>query len=381
MLGNLQKPLYLKIFDHLKKEILSNTLQPGERLPTEMELAELFGVSRITSKRALEELEKEGLIYRKRGQGSFALSTKDRKKDNLGNLISMILPTDNTGGRRIEYIRGATDYLNQEGYYLSIHTTFDDPDKEKEYLMQLSRNGVKGIIYYPSNQRNFDILCSLSVEEFPIVLIDKKIQSLPLSSVASNNIDGGYQAVSHLIQLGHRRIAYIAYVMLEDLSSVKERFLGYCKALKDNDIPIDLDIVRAPIGGSEKSGKLRQVIDDLIRRDITAIFTEHDYLAIGVARTLSSMNIRIPEQVSVVGFDNVEILDHLDLKLTTIDQDFYSIGEKAAKLLLRYIRNGKYEYEEESIPVRLILRESTARLERQTNIQIFDKRIENDDTT
>ena len=74
MLGNLQKPLYLKIFDHLKKEILSNTLQPGERLPTEMELAELFGVSRITSKRALEELEKEGLIYRKRGQGSFALS-------------------------------------------------------------------------------------------------------------------------------------------------------------------------------------------------------------------------------------------------------------------------------------------------------------------
>lgn len=365
----------------MKKEILSNTLQPGERLPTEMELAELFGVSRITSKRALEELEKEGLIYRKRGQGSFALSTKDRKKDNLGNLISMILPTDNTGGRRIEYIRGATDYLNQEGYYLSIHTTFDDPDKEKEYLMQLSRNGVKGIIYYPSNQRNFDILCSLSVEEFPIVLIDKKIQSLPLSSVASNNIDGGYQAVSYLIQLGHRRIAYIAYVMLEDLSSVKERFLGYCKALKDNDIPIDLDIVRAPIGGSEKSGKLRQVIDDLIRRDITAIFTEHDYLAIEVARTLSSMNIRIPEQVSVVGFDNVEILDHLDLKLTTIDQDFYSIGEKAAKLLLRYIRNGKYEYEEESIPVRLILRESTARLERQTNIQIFDKRIENDDTT
>jgi DNA-binding LacI/PurR family transcriptional regulator len=169
-------------------------------------------------------------------------------------------------------------------------------------------------------------------------------------------------AVSHLIQLGHRRISYIALVQLEDVSSVKERFLGYCKALKDHDIPIDHNIIRVPLSKytqKDTRNKLRDVLSDLLERGITAIFAEHDYLAILIAKELSNMKVRIPEDVSLVGFDNIEMLEHLEFQLTTVDQDFYQIGKSAAQLVLEAIENGAYKPKEFVVPVKLIERDTT----------------------
>lgn len=359
-----KKTLYSQVAEYLKNEILQNKLQPGDKLPTELELSKMFGVSRITSKRALDELAKENLIYRKKGQGSFVLPLRERKvEENVPKIIAIVLPTDGTAGRRIEYIRGAMDYLDGKGYYLSVHTTHDDPAKEREYLIRLPLNGIEGIILYPSMRANFDVLSTLCIKQYPIVLIDQRFQSLPLSSVVSDNCDGAYQAVSHLIELGHRRIAYIALVQLEDVSSVRERFLGYCKALKDHGIPIDHDIIRVPLSKytqGETKNRLKNVLYDLLKKGITAIFAEHDYLAILIAKELSNMGVRIPEDVSLVGFDNIEMLEHLEFQLTTIDQDFYQIGKIAAQIVLEAIENGAYKPKEVVVPVKLIKRDTTA---------------------
>ncbi|SFP79994.1 GntR family transcriptional regulator [Caldicoprobacter faecalis] len=98
-----KKTLYSQVAEYLRNEILQNKLQPGDKLPTELELSKMFGVSRITSKRALDELAKENLIYRKKGQGSFVLPLRERKvEENVPKIIAIVLPTDGTAGRRIE---------------------------------------------------------------------------------------------------------------------------------------------------------------------------------------------------------------------------------------------------------------------------------------
>lgn len=226
MINNIKEPLYQKIYNYLKGEIVNEKLLSGSKLPTELELSEAFGVSKITAKRAMDELEINGFITRKRGHGSFVLPLRNDGNVSECKIVSMILPNNDSSGRAIDYIMGATNYLQEEGYYLSIHTTFGNHETERKYLLDLSDNGVKGIIFYPSTRKNFNVLSSLYVKNFPIVLIDKKIESLPLSSVVSDNRGGGFQATSHLIQLGHRRIAYVSYCDLDSLSSVKERFIG-----------------------------------------------------------------------------------------------------------------------------------------------------------
>ncbi|NLO83584.1 MAG: GntR family transcriptional regulator [Clostridiales bacterium] len=360
-----KKTLYLQVVEYIKNEILHNRLQPGDKLPTELELSKMFGVSRITSKRALDELAKANMIYRKKGQGSFVLPIKKgRIEESVPKVIAIVLPTDGTAGRRVEYVRGAMDYLDGKGYYLSVHTTYDDPAKEREYLVQLPQDGIKGIILYPSARANFDTLLTLYIKQYPIVLIDQKYESLPLSAVVSDNFDGAFQAVSHLIKLGHRRIAYVALVRLEDVSSVRERFLGYCKALRQHDIPFDRDVIRLPLSKytqGDTKNKLKDVLSDLLNKGTTAIFAEHDYLAIMIAKELSNMGVSIPQDVSLVGFDNIEMLEHLEFQLTTIDQDFYQIGKTAAQLVLECIENGVYKSKEVVVPVKLIERDTTAR--------------------
>ena len=359
MINNIKEPLYQKIYNYLKGEIVNEKLLSGSKLPTELELSEAFGVSKITAKRAMDELEINGFITRKRGHGSFVLPLRNDGNVSECKIVSMILPNNDSSGRAIDYIMGATNYLQEEGYYLSIHTTFGNHETERKYLLDLSDNGVKGIIFYPSTRKNFNVLSSLYVKNFPIVLIDKKIESLPLSSVVSDNRGGGFQATSHLIQLGHRRIAYVSYCDLDSLSSVKERFIGYCKALRQHSITLDLEIIYASIVTLESSNRLTQVVNDLLKKKVTAIFAEHDYLALDIARTLSSMGISVPNDISIIGFDNIELLEHLDIKLTTINQDFGQIGKRASQIVLKQIKKEAVDHRDDIVPVQLILREST----------------------
>lgn len=357
-MSNGKKALYSQIVDCLKEKIDNNELLPGDRLPTELELAESFGVSRITSKRALVELEREKLICRKRGQGSFVLPKSDKSSYVMMNkVISLILPSDGSG-RRIDYIKGATDFLNSKGYYLSIHTTNDDLKKERDLLINLPKNGISGIIYYPWLRKNFDVLYSMYLNNYPVVVIDKRFQSLPLSYVISDNFDGGYQATSHLINLGHECIAYIAEDSPEEISTVRERLFGYCKALSDHKIPINHDVIKLSLL-YDKTKSLKEILQDLVEKGVTGIFAEHDYMGLLIARTLQEMDIKVPDEISLIGFDNLGIHENIDFKLTSIDQNFYEIGKIAAEMIMDNIENSFCKYGERVVPVNLILRETS----------------------
>ncbi|WP_136604480.1 GntR family transcriptional regulator [Paenibacillus dokdonensis] len=366
-----QKPLYVVIMEDLKEKILSGEYKEEQQLPTEVELAEQSGVSRITSKRALIELEREGLIYRKRGSGSYV--KKQEQRGGPGEMgaststpiISMILPYMATS--ELDFIKGATDYLDTKGYYLSIHNSNWSKEREREFLLRIPKNGSNGIILYPiSTISNIDVLNVLYWNDYPLVMIDQYVESLPVTSVVSDNFNGGYMIAKQLIELGHERIAFISSIAIEFRSSVRDRYQGYCKALRDHGLPVDpeLTIVDFYLEADMDTSNMfyKNMISRIMELGVTAIQAEHDHLAVDLLRSALEMGIQVPGQLSIAGFDDHMISSLVEVPLTTIAQDYSEIGRKAAELIVSQIEERDKSPERALVPVRLVERASTSAL-------------------
>jgi GntR family transcriptional regulator of arabinose operon len=361
------KPLYSVIMDELKAQISSGDYLPEAQLPTEAELSSRYGVSRITTRRALEELERDGYIYRIKGSGSFVKSRSraqaEKRESAAGKMVSLILPSEDDRGT-MGYIRGTSDWLNANGYYLSLHQSDYDSQKERDLLEMLTRDGISGIILYPRNdQTNYDILHRLCLENYPIVTIDKYYDSLPLGAVVSDNLDGSYRAVSRLIELGHRKIAFLTAVSIESTSSVRDRYFGYCKALKDHGLPIDSRYIRLNMKGyREEVGVERfykELLDSYQNEGVTAIQTENDLIAANLLNLCLDRGIRIPEDFSIIGFDNNPVTEHVIIPLTTVEQQFYEIGRRAAEIVVLWLERGRQTPGRVLVPVKLVERGTT----------------------
>ena len=358
--------LYEKILQYLKDKINKKELLPGDRLPTEMELAQEFGVSRITSKRALEELRSAGIIYRVRGRGSFVakpIQTENASGAETGmdykKVVAFVIPFSCANGGIINTIKGASRIVSEKGYILDVKYSNNDPEEERELLRMLYEKGVGGIIFYPiSDRMNLEMMNTLSLNEYPIVSIDRYFESVPVSYVVSDNQGGEYEAIKYLLRLGHRNIAFISDNKIEDATSVRNRYFGYCRALKEGGIEIRPEIVK----NGDFLNLIREpslkILKELLEEGVTAFCCINDYVAIFVLQCLKSMDIDVPETVSVVGFDNLDISEMAYVPLTTVRQDMEKMGEEAAQYIVECIESGKYGYMKKTIPVELIVRES-----------------------
>jgi len=359
--------LYSKIVEEMKAKIASGEYKPDEQLPTEAELTERFGVSRVTSRRALEELEKLGYIYRIQGSGSFVKPLSrlhaEQQGDRVGKMVSLILPEEDDRGT-MGYIRGASDWLNRHGYFLSVHQSNYDNSKERKLLEELPRRGVSAIIYYPRTPSHFDVLHKLALEDYPLVTIDKSFESLSIGSVVSDNFDGTYQAVSHLIALGHRRIGFLSSVSIESTSSVLDRYFGYCQALKDGGLSVDSRFVHLDARGMiEERGRERffeELLQLYINEGITAVQTENDLVAASLLNSCLDAGLRVPQDLSIIGYDNHALAEHVAVPLTTVEQNFYEIGRRAAEMVVSWLEQAAVCRDKITVPVKLVRRESAA---------------------
>lgn len=362
------KLLYEKITSYLREEIRNQNFKPGDKLPTEMQLADQFGVSRITSKRALADLNAEGLIYRVRGSGSFVSSiARAEEKITAGNkmdysrIVPFVLPFDVSNGGIMNVVAGASRVMSEKGYILSVHCCNEDINEEKEVLHQFYEKRAAGIILYPiSDRKNLEIMNLLYLNNYPIVTIDKYYESLPISNVVSDNLTGAYEAVNYLINLGHKKIAIVSDNKIEDATSIRNRYFGYCKALNENKIPIDERLVKMGImeANSNYDKVCREVLKELLDYGITGICGINDYVASSLIKGATDLGIFVPRQLSVIGFDNLEFSKYLSVPLTTVQQNFYKIGKVAAQLLLDSIENGDHKCFKSVIPTKLIERDS-----------------------
>jgi DNA-binding LacI/PurR family transcriptional regulator len=360
------KPLYSIIYEELKERIISGQYAEDQQLPTEIELAEMYGVSRITSKRALIDLERDGYIYRKRGSGSYVKKRWGQQPAHnsaSGQIISMILPYVAANGL-LGYMQGATDYLQTKGYYLTIHTSNWDAGKEKEFLLNLPRRGICGIILYPvSTLKNLDAVYALYMNNFPLVTIDQYYDNVPVGSVVSDNFSGAYMATTKLIEAGHRRIAFVSSIGLEYRNSVRDRFFGYCRALRDNGLPIENELIHHDFRDHYEHPEGKAFIQSLVKRliadGVSAVQAEHDLLAVDILRSAMDIGVKVPDKLSIVGFDNHDISENVEVPITTVAQNFYEIGKSAAEIIVQLIEKGSGEFRHKTeIPVQWVERQS-----------------------
>ena len=357
MASNEYQPLYEKIKHYIVQKIHNMEWIQGERIPSEQELAETFGVSRITTKRAIDDLARQGIIVRKKGQGSF-VSKPNETGDNNKYIVSILLPYDNTRRELPQYINGVMEVLRKKNYYLDIHCNRSESMRiERGFLSDLPRTGIRGIIYYPTNiDAEVDILMPLYIEGFPIVTVDKYSRIIPFHSVVSENYNGAYAVVSEVIRAGHNKIAFITRKKIETASSLTERFEGYCKALKDHHIPISMDLVLSDydtmLAGRTKGENFAKKMRHLLNIGITAIFVEADNLIVDTIVDFVRRGLIEPKDFFISGFDGMDIPKWLEFPSMFAIQDSAAIARKAAEVLLSSIENHDVPRQKIMIPVR-----------------------------
>jgi LacI family transcriptional regulator len=273
-------------------------------------------------------------------------------RSNVIGLLVVDLTTQYVG----EIIRGIDDVLTANQYELMLYTTHRRKRKESAYVNMMARGLTDGVlILLPRDPEAY--LLSLRQRDFPYVLIDQfGIDDSDLTVTAANR-EGGYIATKHLIDLGHQRIAIITGWM--DMNSARDRLSGYRAALADHGIPFEAGLVYegdfTQLSGYHGTNHLLDAPDPP-----TAIFASSDLTAMGVMDAVRSRNLKVPADLSVIGFDDVPMSAILVPKLTTVRQPLTDMGQIATQMLLNLIHRPEEKQSSVIVPTQLIIRESTA---------------------
>jgi DNA-binding LacI/PurR family transcriptional regulator len=250
------------------------------------------------------------------------------------------------------FLQGVTALVHQRGYLLVLQMAEDVPSHEA-YSRLLREQQVDGLIL--SGPRSDDpVLADLAQEHFPLILHGRLVDS-SLPCVDVDNKAGAYQAVTHLIGLGHRRIGFISNAPLF-YSGTQDRFAGYAQALAEFDIPRDEELVRSGAFLPESGRAAMEALLSLPQRP-TAVFVASDVVAIGAMGAIQSAGLQIPDDMAVVGFDDIFLAAHLQPPLTTVRVPAYGLGWTAARVLLSLIE-GDEDVSSVWLETELVIRES-----------------------
>jgi LacI family transcriptional regulator len=254
----------------------------------------------------------------------------------------------------VEIIRGIDAALQANQYDLLLYSTHTEKTKESVYVTKLTRHLADGLLLIlPQHTRTY--LDALRQRHFPHVLVDYLSDGEEAPSVATTNFRGAYDAVVYLLQLGHRRVGFITGAL--ETGCAQERLAGYKAALKDHEEPEDPQLVA--IGnflqpqGYQCAHQLLGLSDPP-----TAIFASNDSMAFGTMEAARERGLRLPDDLSIIGFDDIPQARQVHPQLTTVCQPLEEMGQRAALLLLHYIAHPMEEIERIKLPTELILRES-----------------------
>ncbi len=269
--------------------------------------------------------------------------------------IALILP-DISNPFFPELARGVEDVAHRHGYTVILCNSDDQGSKERSYIEVLKKKYIDGIIFASSTLEDADI-SKMRKSNIPLVLLDRAPNKESCSVVRVNNYAGAQMAVRHLLEIGCKRIAHI-YGPLEMITA-RERLAGFEDLVKAFDwfsptlmVPGDFSID----GG-------RKAIETLLAKhpDVDGIFAGNDLMAIGAMKALFSLGKRVPEDVSVIGFDGIGLTEIVEPELTTIAQPIYEMGTLAAATLIQKITGELAENPIHELDVTLMVRDSTNR--------------------
>lgn len=346
-------PLFYQTANILRQEILE--MKEAGRFYTERELVERFGINRITVSRALNQLVKEGYLYRIQGKGTFVRKMERKKRQRHSILFIIPHPLKYYIKRRdwafADLIQGVMDEANRAGNVM----IFDIPKgaDETEYCVdQIMHSGADGIILNPYKNAA-EILTIIHREKRAYTLLNVK----PADQGRENNVlagerDGVAGAVYYLAGLGHRRIMYICYEK-EGLLAEVDRFKGYLQGLEMSGLEYDASLVKS-------IDRFPEDVEGVFSRSghPTAVVAVNDYYAIKTVELLRTLGLEVPGDVSVTGFDDMPEAAEAKPALTTVRMPRYEMGREAVRYLADMINDGFAVRGVRFLDTELVIRES-----------------------
>jgi len=301
-------------------------------------------VNEETKKKVLDAIDKLG--YR---PNIVARSLKTQKTSTIGIIIpdisSLFYP---------EIVRGAEDVANIYSYNIMLCNTDLDSDKEKEYLNVLKEKMVDGVIYMSNSLEN-DTIELIKELELPTVLVETTDEEKTFPSVTIDNVKAAYEAVDYLIKKGNKKIAYLG-AKKDKVNAASLRYEGYIKALKDNGIEVDENLISH--SGLKAHSGYEGMKNILNYQRPDGVFCASDELAIGAVNALRDAEISVPNEVDVVGFDNISTAAMFYPKLTTVNQPMYDMGSVGMRMLIKLINKTELDEKYFVLPHDLIQRDS-----------------------
>ena len=347
------KPIYLQLAEKIHTDIASGKYSPESQLPPEEVLSQEFDVSRITIRNTLKKLENEGLIYRVRGKGTF-ISPAGQKQKVLIGVIS--LPTE--GHKNLQSLMAGAFMRTQEEHgQLQLI-----PNEQLKKTIETVKNNPAlqtGVIFMYDYELDADTIKLVEDAGIPFIVEGRTIQGCSYQDI--DNYDAMKKVTEHLLALGHRRFGLF---MMESLihDHFEERRRGVIETLKSHGIAFDKQMqVSIAVTDDKPIVEFYKLTEKFFQvpEPPTAIISVSDNAAVEIIRWLNHHNYKVPEQVSVTGFDDLAFAGYIDPPLTTIRQDYYSLGYMAADSVFQMMSNYMNRKIQQKVKLELIVRKST----------------------
>lgn len=331
------------------------------------DIAKALGLSTSTVSRALRdsheispETKKQVLEYAEKinyHPNPIAQSLKERRSRSIGVIVCEI-----ANSYFSQIINGIESIAYTRGYNVIISQSRESFEREMINLQYLTSRSVDGLIISVSAEtKDFSYLAELKNRGLPIVFFDRIVDDINTHKVITDNQQAAYDAVSHLIGNGYKKIAAVSNP--EILSITKERLAGYKKALEDHGLPVEESLIQFCRQGGMITSEVEEAVKNLLAEDEKpdAIFALSDKLTTGCLRFLKANGMKVPDDISLVGFSNTDLTELLDPPLSVIKQPAFEMGEVATSLLLHLIESKRpvTDFEIRVLSAELLIREST----------------------
>ena len=322
---NSQIPLYVQLADCLREQIRSGEIKEGDKLPSETEMIKYYQLGRLTIRDALDILVHEGLLEKRHGKGTFCRTNFVQKKYRVDVFLNLaeveFIPY---------YLRSICAVLESENVNIVMGDTKNDPNMICNLLENSLLDGSNGIIFQPANadenasEKICDVLNRLTEKNVPYVMIDTFYRNVPESYVVMDEFQAGKIAADYFVQMGHTKLCAIEHQnRLDSMGRIKGLIAGL-----ENEPKI-----------IEYSKNLKTALESTLKenKDITGIFCFNDGVAKKCYDILSSMQISIPDEMSVISVDDTIVASTLSPSLTSVIHPKEHLGRDAAKAILSMI--------------------------------------------
>ena len=282
---------------------------------------------------------------------AIARSLKTNKTKTIGVIVR-----DISGFYTSRALRGIDDFCKSSEYNVIIYNTDFDPNTEAKSLQSLQQLGVDGIIIASSGMNN-ELIDELNSNDCPIVQFQLEHDERNTSIVVTDYEKAAYDATEYLIKLGHQRICFLSQNFM-NIKSRNERYQGYLGALKKHDIDLDDRLIQY----WDREAGFHQPIESIVgsTKSPTAFFTQHLAITVDFLKAIETLNLKMPSDFSLVGFDELPMANFFKVPVTVIKQNPYEVGFQSAKLLLEHIENKYRLIKKITIPCSFEIKESTA---------------------